>query len=72
MKSHLVYETDNLESAIKERNDWVSMGFKAQTKEVKKVFKGGYQTVYRIWVKEQLHYRCPNCQQTISIRFPGG
>jgi len=70
VKQHLVYETLNLDTAFKERQDFERMGFKVQVKEVQKVYKGGFQTVYKVWVEEQSTYRCPNCQQIISIRFP--
>lgn len=51
MRMNLVLETNNLQSAIWEKEDWLRMGYKVTIKEARKVFKGGFQLVYRVWVK---------------------
>ena len=49
----LVRETSDLRTAFGERADWRNMGHPVRITEVKKIFRGAYQIVYRVWVGER-------------------
>ena len=47
---NLVLETGTLPDALREKRDWERMGHPVRLTEKRKVWKGGWQKVYRVWV----------------------
>ena len=52
----LVLETLSLETAYREKKDWQLQGFRTRVTEVRKVFKGGWQRVYRVWIGKKIRH----------------
>lgn len=52
----LVLETMNIQTAYQEKKDWHLMGFITRITEQRKIFKGGFQRVYRVWVGKKVRH----------------
>jgi hypothetical protein len=51
---NIVLETTSLQSAYHEKRDWQKLGHVARVTEKQKVFRGGFQKVYRVWVDRKV------------------
>lgn len=47
---NIVLETTNVAAAYWEKRDWMNLGYIVRATSKRKVYRGGFQTVYRVWV----------------------
>ncbi len=50
---NLVLETGARQAAYREKRDWENLGHTTRITEMRKIWKGGWQTVYRVWADKK-------------------